>query len=405
MITSEATSVLTGLPLKSSSKGPVWLGPCNSSPQGGVTQSLLGRFLCCRERFRLLVIEGLKPAERWNHKIGYGNFWHVCEENLAKGGKYSGGWIAALDEYTKAELEANPLDREVIEHWYCVCRTQFPHYVKYWSNQPDVVGRTPIMQEEKFCVPYTLPSGRTVYLRGKYDAVDLIRTNYRGVNIEGVYHQENKTKGDLDREQIIRQLSFDLQTLFYLVALDEQQKNGQLSSRVPIKGVRFNCVRRPLSGGKHTIVQHQPTKGAKCPKCKETGVDPKVGEICPKCDGQQRIGAKPGETRDHFYERVGELIASDPDWFFMRFTVDITKADVDKFKQECLDPTLEQLCDWWEWIQSGDPWRCGNTLHTRTAFGIYNPMLEGRQSDLDEYLSTGSTVGLKRVHDLFPELK
>lgn len=35
---------------------------------------------------------------------------------------------------------------------------------------------------------------------------------------------------------------------------------------------------------------------------------------------------------------------------------------------------------------------------------LTNVLDEGGHSDLDEYLATGSTVGLRRVTDLFPEL-
>lgn len=35
----------------------------------------------------------------------------------------------------------------------------------------------------------------------------------------------------------------------------------------------------------------------------------------------------------------------------------------------------------------------------------YNPLAEGRPTDLDNYLADGSTVGLQQADDLFPELR
>ena len=63
---------------------PLWRGPCAEGDLGGVTQSMLARFFGCRERFRLKYVCGLEPHDKWNHKLGYGNMWHVCEETLAQ---------------------------------------------------------------------------------------------------------------------------------------------------------------------------------------------------------------------------------------------------------------------------------------------------------------------------------
>ena len=66
------------------SRGPVWTGPMDSGPNGGVTFSLLSRYIADPERFRIKVMEGWGPAPTFNHRIEYGSMWHVCEEALAK---------------------------------------------------------------------------------------------------------------------------------------------------------------------------------------------------------------------------------------------------------------------------------------------------------------------------------
>ncbi len=132
--------------------------------------------------------------------------WHECEEALAG----DGVWEIALGDHCSAMCRLYPLQREEITKWANVCIVQFPEYVKFWQSHPDVVNRTPLLQEQVFDVPYALPSGRVVRLRGKWDSVDLIDG--------GVYLQENKTKGDIDRAQVERQLRFDLQTMLYLIS-------------------------------------------------------------------------------------------------------------------------------------------------------------------------------------------
>ena len=349
---------------------PVWLGP----DEGGVTQSLLGSFLCCRERFRIRTVEGLTEADHFKHAIEYGNMWHACEEAFAA----NEDWEAVLKTEALKLCAKYPLERPKVEKWYQVCRRQFPVYIEYWKKHPDVKNRTPIFQEKEFRVPYRLPGSlRTVTLRGKWDSVDVIGNGRRA----GIYLQENKTKGDINEEQLQRQLQFDLQTMFYLTALTTYTKEqGPLSEEadgVPVKGVRYNVIRRPLSGGKGSIKQLQPSK--KNPA---------------------------GETADHYYDRLrDDYLVPEPEYWFMRWSVDISRADIDAFCRTFLNPVLEQLCDWWEWIASEPEDIYLDSVHWRHPFGVYNPMDLGRIGELDEYLRTGDNVGLEFSADMFPELE
>jgi hypothetical protein len=354
---------------------PLWKGP----EEDGITFSLLSRFLVCRERFRLLVVEGLRPAPAFNHRIEFGSMWHVCEEAHADGGL---DWNRQLQAYCSHLAQQYPTSRQQVEHWCNVCKVTFPVYVDYWSDHPDTTDRTPLLQEQVFDVPYQLPSGRTVRLRGKWDGVDLISQG----KTAGIYLFETKTKGDVREGQIRRQLNMDLQTMLYLVALqtdwaevmnhvDSLKKWSDLSGP---SGIRYNVVRRPLSGGKGTIVQHKPTK------------------------------SKPfGESAEAFYQRLQGIIAEDPGYYFTRWRSEVSPADVKKFREQCLDPILEQLCLWYDWVVLGkvDPDFMLNVSPTwRHPFGVWNPLDEGGSSDLDEYLENGSEVGLHRTENLFPEL-
>lgn len=370
---------LQGVKTGKSRKEPLWKGP----EKEGITQSLLSRFLVCPERFRLLVVEGLKTNEQWDHRLGYGNLWHTCEEALA-GEK---DWLKALQTYAAQQCREYPSQQQTIEHWYQVCKVQFPVYVDYWKKHPDVTNRTPLLAEQVFAVPYTLPSGRVVILKGKFDSVDLVKQGKQAA----VWLQENKTKGDIKEQMLQTQLKsgFDLQTMFYLIALVTQFPKGTSSVPVgawdnPIAGVRYNVIRRPLSGGKGSIKQHQPSK------------------------------ANPqGESKDAFYQRLADdYLKAEPEYWFMRWNIEISQADIERFKRECLNPILERLCQWWDFVSENlsDPFgqmpdRKGRSaVHSRLPFGIYNPIAEGGASELDEYLLNGNEVGLMRTANLFPEL-
>lgn len=374
----------------STSKKPVWGGPCGDGPECGITYSLLSRFLADRERFRLIVVEGLKPEDTFNHRIHYGSMWHVCEEYHSRGGRNAyPSWEQALVAYARDLCMRYRSQQSQIDHWYRVCRAQFPIYIQYWQerysqHQESRIIR--VLEEQVFNVAYTLPSGRVVKLRGKWDGVDAVSSSAGSKTYNDIWLFETKTKGDIRPGQIQRQLSFDLQTMMYVVALEEYYKLASQSDKISytIRGICYNTIRRPLSGGKGTIVRHKGRNG------------------------------KGEETKDHFYERVAGYIRTSPDWYFMRWSVNLCQQDIEKFRTQCLNPILEQLCDWWEWIKYAgeDPFLQDASkmpfptygIHWRHPYGVYNPLDEGGSSDYDEYLESGSEEGLARVNDLFPEL-
>lgn len=346
-----------------------WKGP----EVDGVTQGLLAGFLTCRERFRIKVIEGLAPAPSFNHRLGFGSMWHICEEYHAQ----RQDCRPALEAYCKQLQREHPTEQAQILKWYQVCLLQFPEYVKYWATHSDVRQRTPLVQEVSFDVPYTLPSGRVVRLRGKWDSIDIIGKGKDAA----IYLQENKTTGDLDEYSIARKLTFELQTGLYLTALSEEIRQSRASDewleelvplhakpKLGIGGVRYNVVVRPLSGGKHSIRQ------------------------------------KKGQTEAEFYKELQGRIAGDPEFFFHRWKVEISPSELQRFRHRGLDKYLEQLYDWWEEVPHlDDPFESRH--HWQHPYGLYNPMDNGKTTDLDNYIMTGNRVGLVPISTLYPELE
>jgi hypothetical protein len=221
-----------------------------------------------------------------------------------------------------------------------------------------------------------------------------------------IWLQENKAKGDIDQLQLFSNLRCDFQTGMYLVVLREVFKRGCDPALLPgitkttlaeltkhskkqLVGSRYNVIRRPLGGGKHSIKM---LKG-KTTKTKVT----------------------PAETPTEFYERLAGLIQGDAAYFFMRWNVPTPDETLRTFERRVLVPHLEQLCDWYEHqvycIANGldpfvTPWQPDVIYpHSMYPYGVYNVVNETGSSDLDSHIHTGSMVGLTHTDRLFSELQ
>jgi hypothetical protein len=116
---------------------------------------------------------------------------------------------------------------------------------------------------------------------------------------------------------------------------------------------------------------------------------------------------------------MNDYVLNEPEHWFARWNVLVSQSDIERYKRELLNPLLEQLCDWYEFVTTGDPWResdlhCDrvpgdppepNGIHFRLPFGTYSSVMETGGSDLDNYLRTGSEIGLRRATSLFGELQ
>jgi len=351
------TNGTTELPQPKRRTKPLWSGPSSVDAMGGVTFSMLSKWLTCRARSKVYFIDGIRSRDRFSHRLSYGNMFHVCEE--AHQGKRD--WETALLNYAKELLKQYPMDRDEVEKWYAVCRCQFPVYIDFWKKHPDELVRKPLEQEKVFDVWYTLPNGRKVRLRGKRDAANKING--------GNYLKENKTKGDIDVTAIQRQLTYDIQVMLYLIPMEIEYGS--------VAGVDYNVVRRPLSGGKGTIVQKKPSKSNPI-----------------------------GETADQYYDRLAQYIRDEPETYFMRWKTEIVASDILQFRIDTLDPILEQLCLWYDVVTGGKGWALPRwAVSWRHPYGVPNTISEYGIADIDAYMNTGNMAGLVEVDNLFGELQ
>jgi hypothetical protein len=320
-------------PKSETRKTALWKGPL----QDGITFSLLSKFLVCRERFRLMVVEGLRESEGFDASIEYGQMWHDAEEAHARGKD----WQRIIRLHYAKWRENYPASEDETRKWFRVCQTTFPLYVQYWSKHPMEKQREPVLAENPFAIVYTLPSGRKVKLRGKFDCVLAVN------KFRHLWLQENKSKGKIDEEGITKTLHENMQTMLYLIALHESMKEEK-DKKTGAPRYLFD-----IGATKH----HIPNDGKKPPIIKGVMYNVIKRPLADMYSIRQRVK----ETEDGFYGRLGENIKEDsfnPDGsarsrsnYFHRWEAEISEQELESFKDKVFHPILEQLLDWWEWIE------------------------------------------------------
>jgi ribosomal protein S14 len=306
----------------------------------GISQSLLGKFVVCRERFRIYAVEGLRPAGR-KEAMEFGTIFHKALE-YATDGLTSSQINTALLKWAKISKVDEMLCR--------IAAVIVPHYKKAWQDEDR--GMKKHSSEEVFMLDHKCSSANKIIpLRGRFDSI-FIRNGK-------LWLQENKTKSRIDDDKISMSLPYDLQTMLYCYAMT-------LKYEMPIGGVLYNVIRKP----------------------------------------ELKQGVK--ETDFEFLTRINEDIATRPEHYFKRYSLELSIVDVRRFVDTILDPLLGQVCLWWEsikenpfnpWISRGEP----NPYHYVRPFGIFDPMSLGR-GDYFEWVTTGSKRELEEIESPFPEL-
>jgi len=269
----------------------------------------------------------------------------------------------------KDRCSIHPYNQETIGEWRAIALGQWEIYKQFWDQKGIDYGQL-VHAEQDFSVTYSPPHPNTLpfRLRGRWDGVRF--QNGR------VILWETKTKGDIDELSLENQLTNDLQTMMYIVALQEARNQGLYDIPSGPFQLVYNVIRRPRSGGRHTIRQRK------------------------------------SEGLIDFHQRLMGLIESDPEYFFMRWERSITTRDIDQFKARTLDPILRQLDQWYNWVTipdkggpfiKKDPWT-NSQIHFRHPYGVFNPVHENFAIPVDALLNSGDSTKLTKTTNLFPEL-
>lgn len=281
----------------------------------GVSQSLLNRFLGCRERFRLYAVEGMREKGS-RDQMDFGTYFHDLLENYAKHNDYS-----AIDIIKITQPAVNKRCPNLSQELRHVCEVIFNRYVWYFSD----CDYKYMDQEAVFAVEYKVPGYRSITLRGRLDEV-IHRPDGT------IWIQENKTKERINSEQLVACIPNNLQTMLYAVAAQEHYGKR-------VSGIVYNVIRKP---------KNKPSSRKMTPE--ELAV---YLQENPKSKAKTRP-----ETLNEFLERLDNLIEEDPKHFFMRWEFKLSPNHLDKWKKYTLDPVLISLIQWWESVKHDpfSPW-------------------------------------------------
>ncbi len=345
-------------------KEPLW-----DLDRDGISFSMLSKYLICPERFRLAAVEGWTP-KGIAVPLEFGSAFHKCMEHVEGGGRIEQVGLIT-NEYMKGRKKEKASimttqDMQDLERVMGMVQTTFYAYHEYWSNVHTFESDRKKYfdhhfkykyQEETFDVIHTIPSGRKVRLRGRWDAV---LTN---PVTKKLCLQENKTKSTIDEYAIEHGLKKDLQTQFYLWTL-------YLVEGLFPRHVLYNVIRR--------------------------------------------AGLRPGhnESVKDFVKRVEADIEKRPDHYFMRWVVDFDIEDLTLFRKRALDPLLTTVVEWWDSIKHRpfDPWTLvdgtPNMRHYERPFGIYDSaQYGGGKGDFFEILYHQRFDAFYQRDIAFPELE
>ena len=307
--------------------------PFRDIEKDGITYSFLDEWLMDREQARLSYVEG------WSSKglsvpLDFGLSFHDCLEWVAKGRSYKTAYRRVLNPYyerkaPKIEYHERGKLLQIID----MADVVFKEYWKYWQNF-DKDFRY-LFQEESFNVPHRTKNGHEVPLRGRWDAVYQSSDN-------GIWLMENKTKSVIDELGLLAALPFDLQSMLYVHALQTHLKK-------PVAGILYNVIRRP------------------------------------------QLRQKKTENHEEFIQRVQDDVVKRPEHYFMRWKVDLTQDDIDKWVTRSLDPILDQVYLWWQSIKENpfEPWE--SSLHYANPTALFTRYGRSRYFDM---ITRGSTDGL-----------
>jgi len=208
-----------------------WAGPYKE----GITQSLLQKFFLCRDRFWLQVVAGYRERQTWEdvEKMEFGSLFHEALEADFAGRSTD----EAIEKYTNKLRAKYQSSAVAILNTAELVRREVNAYLRFWGDADK--KKYAVLQEEVFKIPYKLPSGKVIHLKGKWDSV--IKPTKRS---RSIYLMEHKTKGFIDEQGMSTQLKADLQVGLYLTALTEWAKVNKPNCKV--EGVLYNVIRRPF---------------------------------------------------------------------------------------------------------------------------------------------------------------
>jgi len=258
----------------------------------GITQSLLGKWLACRESAKQ-YLNGVTPVQV-KDAMTAGSIYHDALETLYNAVRASASptnieeivesIINGFDEGLPTTASAQEIEK--LEATYAMVEAVLPVYVQHWLE--DFTGGVDwVKVEEVFRVP--APGVDGVSLTGKIDGAFT-----RGP--KSLWLFETKTKAQIQGATMDDALPLDMQVQFYLYAL------AQVTGRKP-RGVLYNVIRRP------------------------------------------QLRQKKAESPAEFFARVRDDVKARPDHYFHRWEVPVSLDEMRQF-EKALSSIVQEFVAW-----------------------------------------------------------
>lgn len=291
---------------------PLW------TPDKGITQSALLSFLNNPEEFAQNYIEGWTP-KGVSVPPEFGNVFHLMEETRHVEPTWDAEKIA--HEVGKAYLKArrpnlrHPGDVDTLKKLIVTCKAIYPVYYHCWLDNDeddfDWLGR-----EHIFSTPHKVTTGdlgitHTINLTGMRDGEYRIKKKNRRGKL-GL--RETKTKGSINKDELIQALKTDAQVMFYLFSMYLEYEE------YPVE-CDYNVIRRPA------------------------------------------LRQRNNESLREFSKRIQEDAEKRLDFYFWRATITVMPYDIDAFVKQTLNPAILLLMEWWRKVKKNPFDRFQNPFH------------------------------------------
>jgi len=322
----------------------LWKGP----EVDGITQSLIQKFRQCPYRFYLYAILGLSDDTPLHPNLIWGDVLHKGLEHLIKTKDLNVSVTAMLD-YLSVKYPHAPSTYEISTKGL-LQRFNLTNYAGLWDT------------EIKFKKPYTLLSGRTVFLKGKMDGYIADHPAY------GPLLGEHKCKGYIDWVKTKKELVTDLQVNVYCYLHD-------------IEWVNYDLILIPEA------VKYKPSKAYN-----ESPKDYMSRLISGHCGNYQMF---PITNYPHLW------------------TVNIPPTHLPRegqglYWKSTVEPFLQQMCDFWDHVTNPnfDPTNF-NSIFYKTPARLFNgSYTENFECDYYKYLIGEQTLAeLVPITSIFNELE
>ena len=326
----------------------LWLGP----EEGGITQSLISKFVQCPFRTYLYAILGLGDGSPLHPNLIWGDVFHKGLENLIRDKNINQAVSAAHDYLEKKYPEAPSTYLTSIKR--LLWKFRLDNYEGDWET------------EITFEIPVTLPSGRTVLLKGKKDGYLASHPDY------GKILGEHKCKKFINPSQLRKELSHDRQLNFYCYL------HG-------IEWVNYDLIKIPEAQ------KYLPSRNYN--ETPTEYIDRLFTGPCGSYGGSFPIN----QNINEWVHQVGPL-------FFPR-------EEQERYWRQTIYPELERICKFWDWVtQPGfdheNP-KFYNDIFYKTPIRQFNgSFTENFECEYYDYLIGDKSIEeLPKIPTIFSELE